>query len=259
MSAPLNQVVITSIYKNNAGQRLPLPRRMAQCTPDMEAAIRTLIAELSQQGGSLFLSDLFRSYDMQLQSHMDFLNGKKKAFSPPPGGSLHEAGRALDLDLDNLGMKLADFWELARPLGLSPIIDKPTPGVSESWHFDCRGSHQIVYDYYKSGKGTNFLQPYAAMAASAILSVGVKVDKFGDNQTAAAIQSALIRLGQSLGNIDGSIGTKTRTALDAVGVRFAEPQTMLTALEGLLRQKFSLEYEIHQEDPFVNAPAHVIQ
>src|SRR5262245_61275392 len=259
MSASLNEVVITSIYKNNAGQRLPLPRRMAQCTPDMEAAIRTLSAELSQRGGSLFLSDLFRSYDMQLQSHMDFMNGKKKAFSPPPGGSLHEAGRALDLDLDNLGMKLADFWELARPLGLSPIIDKPTPGVSESWHFDCRGSHQIVYDYYKNGKGTNFLQPYTAMAASAILSVGVKVDKFGDNQTAAAVQSALIRLGQTLGNIDGSIGTKTRAALDAVGVQFAEPQTMLVALEGLLRQKFPQEYEIRQDDLLVNTPAHVIQ
>ena len=75
MSAPLNEIVITSIYKNNAGQRLPLPRRMAQCTPDMAAAIRTLSTELLQRGGSLFLSDLFRSYDMQLQSHMDFVNG----------------------------------------------------------------------------------------------------------------------------------------------------------------------------------------
>ena len=259
MSAPLNEVVITSIYKNSAGQRLPLPRRMARCTPDMEAAIRSVAFELARQGGSLFLSDLFRSYDMQLQSHMDFMNGKKKAFSPPPGGSLHEAGRALDLDLDNLGLKLADFWELARPLGLSPIIDKPIAGVSESWHFDCRGSHQIVYDYYQTGKGTNFSKPYAAMAASAIVSVGIQVDKFGENQTAAAIQSALIRLGQTLGNIDGSIGIKTRAALDAVGVQFAEPQTMLTALEGLLRRIFPKEYEITQEVAFVAVPAHVIQ
>jgi hypothetical protein len=41
---------------------------------------------------------------MQLQSHLDWKTGKKSAFSPPPGGSLHEAGRALDLDLDSLGM-----------------------------------------------------------------------------------------------------------------------------------------------------------
>ena len=259
MSAPLNEVVITSIYKNNAGQRLPLPRRMAHCTPDMEAAIRSVGSELAQRGGSLFLSDLFRSYDMQLQSHMDFLNGKKSAFSPPPGGSLHEAGRALDLDLRSLGMKLGNFWELARPLGLLPIIDKPIDSMSEAWHFDCRGSHQIVYEYYKNGKGTNFSKPYAAMAASAIASAGIKVDKFGNNQIAAAIQSALIRLGQTIGDIDGSIGIKTRGALDAVGVPFGEPQTMLTAVDGLLRRSFPQEYEIVHEDAAVNAPAHVIQ
>jgi hypothetical protein len=255
MTAPLNEVVITSIYKNNAGERIPLPRRMAQCTPDMKAAIQAAGFELNRRGGNLFLSDLFRSFDMQLQSHMDFKSGKKKDFSPPPGGSLHEAGRALDLDLDSLGIRLVDFWELSRPMGLSPIIDAPTPGVSESWHFDCRGSHQIVYDYYKHGEGTNFAKPYAAMAASAILAVGIKVTRFGQNQIAAAIQSALIRLGQSIGNLDGSIGKKTRAALDAVGVQFAEPRTMLTALEGLLRQRFPEEYEIDPDDAFSDARA----
>src|SRR5262249_44572585 len=146
MTAPLNDITVMSIYKNSAGQRVPLPKRMAKCTPDMESAIRAVSAEVAQRGGRLFLSDLFRSFDMQLQSHLDWLNGKKKAFSPPPGGSLHEAGRALDLDLDSLGMKLSDFWTLARPHGLLPIIDTPNAGVSEAWHFDCRGSHQIVYD-----------------------------------------------------------------------------------------------------------------
>jgi hypothetical protein len=259
MSAPLNEVVIMSIYKNSAGQQLPLPRRMALCTPDMEAAIRAVGTELAQKAGNLFLSDLFRSYDMQLQSHLDFVSGKKTAFSPPPGGSMHEAGRALDLDLDSLGMKLDEFWELALAHGLSPIIDKPTPSLSESWHFDCRGSHQIVYDYYKSGKGTNFPKPYAAMAASAILAAGVKVDKFGQNQAAATVQSALIRLGQTLGNIDGSLGNLTRNALEAVGVQFAGPETMLVALDGLLRQRFPQEYETDQDHSFAEAPPHVIQ
>ncbi|HEX7766173.1 MAG TPA: hypothetical protein VF443_05630 [Nitrospira sp.] len=259
MSAPLNEVVIPSIYKNSAGQPLPLPRRMALCTPDMEAAIRAVGTELAQKGGSLLLSDLFRSYDMQLQSHLDFVNGKKTAFSPPPGGSMHEAGRALDLDLDSLGMKLDEFWELARPHGLLPVIDKPTPGVSESWHFDCRGSHQIVYDYYKSGKGANFAKPYAAMAASGILAAGVQVDKFGRNQAAARVQSALIRLGQTPGDIDGSLGPLTRKALEAVGVPFAEPETMLVALDGLLSQRFPQEYETDPSHAFAEVPAHVIQ
>src|SRR5262249_4927938 len=206
-----------------------------------------------------FLSDLFRSFDMQLQSHLDFVNGKKKAFSPPPGGSLHEAGRALDLDLDGLApVKLAEFWDLARPHGLLPIINKPTPGVSESWHFDCRGSHHIVYKYYQAGNGTNF-KPYAAMAASAILAIGVQGEKFGQNQTAASIQSALIRLGQVIGNIDGSLGTKTRSAIEAVGVPFGEPKAMLVALEGLIRQKFPDEYEVQNDIGLPETPAHVVQ
>src|SRR5215831_21394552 len=154
MTAPLNEVVITSVYKDKNGERIPLPKRMALCTPDMEVAMRAVSAELARRGGHLFLSDLFRSFDMQLQSHMDFVNGKKTAFSPPPGGSLHEAGRALDLDLASLGVEIGDFWEIARPLGLFPIIAKPDPKVNEAWHFDCRGSHQVVYEYYNSGKGS---------------------------------------------------------------------------------------------------------
>lgn len=259
MSAPLVEITITSIYKNAEGERVPLPRRMAHCTPDMKAALRAVGAELEQRSGRLFLSDLFRSFDMQLQSHLDFVNGKKKAFSPPPGGSLHEAGRALDLDLESLApVKLAEFWELARPHGLLPIINKPTPGVSESWHFDCRGSHQIVYEYYQAGNGTNF-KPYAAMAASAILAIGVQVEKFGQNQTAALIQSALIRLGQVIGNIDGSIGKKTRSAIEAVGVPFGEPQAMHVALEGLIRQQFPREYEFEDDIGFPEIPSHVVQ
>lgn len=258
MTAPLSEITITSVYKDNNGQRLPLPKRMAHCTPDMGAALRSISVELEAQAGHLFLSDLFRSFEMQLQSHLDFVNGKKPAFSPPPGGSLHEAGRALDLDLKNLGLKLSDFWDMVRPHGLLPIIDKPNADLNEAWHFDCRGSHQIVYDYYKNGKGTNF-KPYAAMAASAILSIGVKVETFRMNQNEAAIQSAVIRLDQIIGDIDGSIGKKTRAGLEAVGIPFADPQTMLMALEGLLRQKFPQEYLADQDVVIADPPPHVIQ
>jgi hypothetical protein len=261
MTTPLNDIAILSIYKNAAGARALLPKKMARCTPDMQKAIQEASAALEAKGGHLYLSDLFRSYDMQFQSHMDWVNKKKKAFSPAPGGSLHEAGRAFDLDLESMKIKLADFWEIAKAVGLSPIIDKPTAGVSESWHFDCRGSHQVVYDYYRSGQGTNFAKPYAAMAASAILSIGVKVDKFGQNQAAAAIQSGLIRLGQNIGNIDGSIGKRTKDALEAVGVAFStDLQAVRDALEEPLRKKFPGEYETGSElDGLAAAPEHVIE
>lgn len=241
MPTPMLPVTILSIYFTN-GNRAPLPKRMASATPDMMGAIQKVGAALEAQSGHLYLSDLFRSYEMQLQSHLDWKTGRKKAFSPPPGGSLHEAGRAMDLDLDSLGMKLKDFWVIAQAHGLSPIISAPTAGVSESWHFDCRGSHDLVYKHYKSGKGNNFKKPYEAMAASAIVSIGIKVDKFGDKQTEAAVQSALIRLGFDIGNIDGGIGNNTKAGLESAGVPFSDPKTMLTALEGKLKAKFPGEF-----------------
>jgi len=250
--AQLIRVDVMSIYKNG-GQRVSLPKTMARCAPDMKAAVQKISADVEASGGHLYLSDLFRSYDMQLQSHLDFRNGKKSAYSPPPGGSMHEAGRALDLDLDNLKMSLKDFWTLAGRHGLSPIIATPNSHLKEAWHFDCRGSHDKVYKYYAAGKGKN-MKPYQAMAASGILSVGIKVDRFQANQQAAAIQAALIRLGHEIGDIDGSIGPKSRNALTTAGVALSDLSTTLAALEAQLPQKFPEEFDAGMEDEFDDQP-----
>ena len=89
---PLVPINIASIYNGL------LPHRLAQCTPDTKAAIEAVARDLSGMGFGIRLSDLFRSHDQQAQAHADFVEGRKKAFSPPPGGSLHEAGRAMDID-----------------------------------------------------------------------------------------------------------------------------------------------------------------
>lgn len=232
-----------SIYKNSHGDTVPLPARMAKCTPDMHAAIMGISTDLAKKGGRLILSDLFRSHDMQTQSHKDYLSGKKKAFSPPAGGSFHEAGRGFDLDLSAIKIPLADFWKIAAKYGVVPIIPEPKSGASEAWHFDCRGSHQIVYDYYKKNNISNF-QPYTASAASAILSIGVQVDVFGANQKQAAIQSCLIRLGKDIGRIDGLIGRRTQGAIEEMGIRFnlADVDAMLLQLENMVQQKFPAEF-----------------
>lgn len=238
---PLLSIVVASIYDVN-GVKVPLPARLARCTPDMKQSIHNAGIRVTQKGGALELSDLFRSYDMQLASHNDYVAKRKKAFSPPPGGSLHEAGRALDLSLDALGMSLADFWAIADATNLLPIIPQPKANVSEAWHFECRGSHQLVYDYYKAGKGSNFDKPYQAMAASAIVSVGIRVDKFGDGQQAAAIQSAVIRLGQEIGNIDGRVGQKTLKGLSALGVQWVDEDQALQGLTERLEAAFPEEF-----------------
>ncbi|WP_461149821.1 M15 family metallopeptidase domain-containing protein [Spirosoma pulveris] len=247
MKSPLIPIDIISIYTNKLGDRLPLPMRMAKCTPDTHRAIFNIATELAQKGGKLILSDLFRSYDMQSQSHNDFISGKKKAFSPPPGGSFHEAGRGFDLDLGALKIPLADFWKIAAGHGVVPIIKQPKASLSEAWHFDCRGSHQLVYDYYESGKADNF-KPYKAAAASAILSIGIQVDDF-DDQRQAAIQSCLIRLGKVIGNIDGHIGKKSRQALVELGipVDMGNIPEILLQVEDLVQQKFPTEFRM----PFI--------
>ena len=245
MKSPLAPISIISVYKNSLGDLLPLPARMAQCTPDTYTAIMNIAKDLAKKGGKLILSDLFRSYDMQMQSHLDFVSGKKRAFSPPPGGSFHEAGRAFDLDLDAMKIPLSDLWIIAAKYAVTPIIKQPKPNVSEAWHFDCRGSHQIVYEYYESGKGNNF-KSYTAAAGSAILSIGVHVDAFGENQQQAALQSCLIRLGKEIGNIDGHIGRKTQTALEESGIVFDlnNVSNMLMQVENMVQQKFSTEFTL---------------
>ncbi len=207
MKSPLIPINITSIYKNSVGDALPLPKRMAQCTPDMYAAIFNIAKDVAKKGGKLILSDLFRSYDMQAQAHADYVSKKKKAFSPPPGGSFHEAGRAMDIDLSSIKISLADFWVIAAKYGVVPIIKLPKSGVSESWHFDCRGSHQLVFAYYTAKKGTNF-NPYTASAASAILSVGVQVDAFGVNQKTSGYSIVLNTTRKSYWKLGWTIGCK---------------------------------------------------
>lgn len=199
-------------------------------------------ADVEAAGGKFALSDLFRSYDMQLQAHLDFTSGKKKAFSPPPGSSMHEAGRAFDVDLKGLKMSLADFWQIVKKCGVVPIIAEPDPKASEAWHFECRGSHQLVYDYYQAGKGTNFSKPAAAMAASAIIAAGLEHDRFKGKEDAAYIQSGLIRLGQNLGNIDGEIGPRTNGVLSSLGIAGATRAEQIQGLDALLQQKFPDEF-----------------
>jgi hypothetical protein len=245
MKSPLVPIDILSIYKNKLGDSVPLPSRMAKCTPDTYFAIHKIAIDLSKKGGKLILSDLFRSYEMQLQSHQDYISKKKKAFSPAPGGSFHEAGRAFDLDLSAIKISLADFWEIAAKYGVVPVITQPKSTLSEAWHFDCRGSHQIVHQYYTEKKGNNF-KPYAASAASAILASGISLDVFGSNQKQAMIQSCLIRLGRNIGNIDGQIGKKTQQGLEEVGISFSvsDLDGMLIQVENLIQQKFPAEFSV---------------
>lgn len=241
MPALLVRPVVMSIYEIN-GQRVPMPERMSRSTPDLKHAMVAIRAEVESAGGAFALSDLFRSYDMQLQAHLDYVSKKKKAFSPAPGGSMHEAGRAFDVDLKGLKMQLSAFWQVAAKWAVVPIIGQPDSRASEAWHFECRGSHQLVYDYYQAGHGTNFSRPAEAMAASAILAVGLAHDRFKGKQEAAYLQSGLVRLGAKPGNIDGDIGPKTLAALSGLGIAGSTRAEQVQGLDALLQARFPGEF-----------------
>lgn len=210
----LTKVKVDDIY---GSEDTPLPDRMAQCTPDMANAIQTLQKELSLRNSRLVLSDMFRTFDMQYQAWRDYTSGKKKAYSPRPGGSMHEAGRAMDISINHLKpLTLEDFWNIAIPLGFSPIINTPSVNISECWHFDYRGSHQLVYDYYNSiSKEKRNMKPYEAMSVSAITDHFdiTFIRQIGDLNV-LAVQCLIIRLGdESIGLLDGINGPKTNKAI----------------------------------------------
>lgn len=231
--SPLLPITVASIYNHK-----PLPIRMARCTPDTEKAVQAVVEDIRGLGHELLLSDMFRSYEMQRQANLDFKEGRKKAYSPPPGGSMHEAGRAMDIDLGAIGIPLSRFWEIAKAHGFSPIIDAPISSRSEAWHFDCRGSHGLVYEYVQQGKAGLHIAPYTQMAYSAILAIGVRVDEVADQGT-AFLQSALIRLGFDPGPIDGALGTRTQRSMRDAGVNSDDPAGSLSLR---LKEKFPGEF-----------------
>jgi len=230
---PLVPISVASIYNNAA-----LPARMAKCTPDTAIAIQGVVDDLRALGHDLRLSDLFRSYEMQRQANLDYVEGRKRAYSPPAGGSMHEAGRAMDIDLSSIGVSLKDFWGIAKARGFFPIIDAPIVGRSESWHFDCRGSHDAVYKYVHDGKAGASIPPYTQMASSGILAIGVKVDALPD-QAVGMLQSALIRLGFEPGRIDGVMGDRTLAAMRDAGV---DPDDPVGSATVALKPRYPGEY-----------------
>jgi hypothetical protein len=230
---PLVPIVVPSIYNNQS-----LPSRMAKCAPDTAASIQAILEDLRHLGNDLRLSDLFRSYDMQRQAYLDFKEGRKKAYSPPPGGSMHEAGRAMDIDLSSIGVPLSQFWEIAKAHGFSPIIDSPNPSRSEAWHFDCPGSHDTVYQYVSQGKAGSSIAPYAQMAHSAILAIGVQVDGLPD-QAVGFLQASLIRLGFDPGRVDGVMGPRTLAAMRDAAV---DPDDPAGSVSLLLKQRYPGEF-----------------
>lgn len=140
----------------------------------------------------------------------------KADFVASPGYSGHNAGRSIDVTLGVLRFpgvsadrQLDTLWEIARPLGWSPIIKAPTEGVSESWHFD----------FWGPWSGVRSRLGYEQAAMCAVLDVGFSVWK--ESTGIRFVQAQLQRAGFNVGRVDGIAGTNTGGGLRASG--FALP------------------------------------
>ena len=196
----LQPVVAPSTYFVKK-KRVNVPARMAWLAPGASDTLQVLLMEVP----TLFISDMYRTPEDQDRAHMDYKLGRKSAYSPPAGGSWHEVGRAIDVDVDALNgyayrgeYNLAAFWKIAQTYGWTPIIEHPV-SAPECWHFEYQGT------YAKLPRPWNIRAAY--------------MDAYGhhpqvDSKKTSAfwLQCALGRLNHHV-KIDGIIGPKT---LDAI-------------------------------------------
>lgn len=142
----------------------------------------------------------------------------KNAFVATPGKSLHNAGRAVDLNTElmqeHLGKEYLDaFWPIAAKYGFTPIIGRPDEGTNESWHFDCWLAWKPVRD--KVG------------ADAASLCCTLDVGQAGEFQSdERLVQALLLRAGFDIGAPDGMWGKKTWNALNLAGGAAHDVQKM---------------------------------
>lgn len=195
------------------------------CIPVVAQALLNLSNAVAAAGGDLRITELHRDVEVQRAARQKYLNwvnaGKPKpgssgfnastmkaAVVAKPGRSMHNAGRAIDVHLSELkfpgvpaNQQLDKLWDIAKPLGWSPIIKSADEGASEAWHFD----------FYADIKGVLDRLGYEQAALCGAILVG-----HGDLTSYEAVVQALVsRAGHNIGEIDGVAGPKTINALAA--------------------------------------------
>lgn len=202
---------------NNPTQKLDISKLKSMCwsAQDTFVALQKLFLAVENAGGTLFISDLFRSWAVQEAAYQAWVRRERRAYAAPPGESFHMSGRAVDFDVYNLNFRedksqwLRTLWDLAIPLGWHPIIAEPRLETSECWHFEFPGEWSAAYAKL----------PNAMVAKCSILDSGNWNDSHDPNLTLNMfIQAQLIRLGYLNVIPDGYIGPVTSGVLKSLGL-----------------------------------------
>lgn len=236
MTAPVSLVAvdprILSSYSRKGGTSGPRAdlRPLAQlgragvATADTAAALLALHEAVQAAGGDFRVTELHRDVAVQQAARAKYdrwlaagrpaagspgfdSTTMKSAFVAMPGRSLHNAGRAIDVNLGALKFpgvaadrQLDRLWDLAAACGWTPVIRQPDERASEAWHLDCWGDL----------RGVRNRLGYEQAGFAGVLLVG----HAGTGTSWASVTQALLqRAGHDIGTIDGAVGAKTRAAL----------------------------------------------
>lgn len=203
-----------SSYRDKKGNRLPIEKLGigSLIHPEMFEALKKLEELINEDGGSLFITDLFRDYKLQKYLREKYEKGIQKAFASKPGESFHGGGCAIDLDVQNLNFPkvlkkdwIKHLWYLAIPLGFRPVIEK-AEFISECWHLD------YIPSYLKDNK-TIFKYVDAARCVNLDCGNWDTEEQSQNKIYNLFIQSQLMRLDFNIGSIDGIVGNKTKNAV----------------------------------------------
>ena len=94
------------------------------------------------------VTDMYRDWMMQMQAHHDWKTGKKIAYSPPAGRSMHTIIiyiQLIDKSLNPTGYAKKGFylyWEIYRDLGFTGVRENAKytcKTATEAWHQDYLG------------------------------------------------------------------------------------------------------------------------
>ena len=183
----------------------PLPKHMAKLVQAAAEALARVYEDIVKEGGHLFISDMFRSAEMQQKAYEDYKMGRKTDYSPPACGSVHESGRAIDIDAFDTGIGHKRVREILNRHGWVNIVKTLTG--SECWHYEFR---EDKWETYKQAHG------YAAMARAmkeAIGNVAGLEESEAIKEDVKWLQASLNKLmGVSL-VVDGMYGAKTKKAV----------------------------------------------
>lgn len=207
---------------------LPLLKhgRAGKAVEEAAKALKALSDAVLAEGGDLRVTELHRDVAVQTRARQKYDNwvaaGRpssgssrynsatmKSSFVALPGRSMHNAGRAIDIHISELkfpgisgSQQLDKLWDIAKPLGWTPVIASPNEGQSESWHFDFWGELAPLRN---------------RMGYEQAARIGATLVGHGDMSSyEALLQALLLRAGALIGPIDGIVGPKTLGAVSSL-------------------------------------------